>query len=236
MRSKKINDNDKAIFISISIFAILYIIITHIEAFIIFLSIVIMILFIILIIYLIIKKRNEEKYNKENRKKIIENYLKNKYENKEPTKYNFTEENKKYKFNIKNYFEKKNTREKNKQKGDQYEYFIGKYFKEKGYKMYYQGINKGFYDGGIDLIAYKGKEVLLIQCKNWEKWKIDKELLNKFDKDCERYINANTNKLSNKQIEKIFVVSKNNITQEAKSKLLSSENNINLMHIPVKLE
>lgn len=123
---------------------------------------------------------------------------------------------------------------KNIYKGKKYEFFVGNHFKKKGYKIYYQGINKSFLDGGIDLIAYKNKEVLLIQCKNWEKWKIDKELLNKFDKDCEKYIKTNINKLINKEIKKIFIVSKNNATREAKNMLFETKNNIDFLHIPMK--
>ena len=54
----------------------------------------------------------------------------------------------------------------NKQKGDKYEFQIGEYYKHKGYKIYQNGINKGVADGGIDLVAYKGDEAVLIQCKN----------------------------------------------------------------------
>ena len=55
-----------------------------------------------------------------------------------------------------------------KQKGNQYEFYIADYFKKYGYKIYMKGYNEGFKDEGIDLICYKNKEMLLIQCKNWK--------------------------------------------------------------------
>ena len=57
---------------------------------------------------------------------------------------------------------------KNKEKGDKYELQILRHYKKQGYKVYPQGFIKGKADGGIDLVAYKGSEALLIQCKNWE--------------------------------------------------------------------
>lgn len=56
----------------------------------------------------------------------------------------------------------------NKQKGDKYELQISSLYKSKGYKVYQNGAINGVADGGIDLIAYKGDDAVLIQCKNWE--------------------------------------------------------------------
>lgn len=56
----------------------------------------------------------------------------------------------------------------NKQKGDDYERQIGRFYQQQGYKVYFKGIKEGRRDQEIDLIAYKGREAILIQCKNWE--------------------------------------------------------------------
>ena len=53
--------------------------------------------------------------------------------------------------------------------GADYERYIGHIYEEKGYKVIYYGIKKGFKDLGIDLICTKGGKTLLIQCKNWKK-------------------------------------------------------------------
>ncbi len=74
--------------------------------------------------------------------------------------------------------------------------------------------------------------MLLIQCKNWSKWKIDKKVLDKFDKDCKRYINYHKRQTAYKTIKKIFIVSNSNITQEALNKLFNITNNIQLIHLP----
>lgn len=55
--------------------------------------------------------------------------------------------------------------------GKEYERYIGYLYEQQGYKVQYHGIKKGLADLGIDLICTKGKETLLIQCKNWSKSK-----------------------------------------------------------------
>ena len=67
-------------------------------------------------------------------------------------------------------------RETNREKGEKYEAFIAKIYKEKGYFVWEHGKEKGRLDQGIDLIVKKNKEIIFIQCKNWNentKFKID---------------------------------------------------------------
>jgi restriction system protein len=54
-----------------------------------------------------------------------------------------------------------------KKKGDEYELFISKHFREQGYTISEHGIDNGVKDNGIDIIAKKDKDILFIQCKNW---------------------------------------------------------------------
>jgi len=51
-------------------------------------------------------------------------------------------------------------------KGITYERQIGQYLERKGFSIEYRGINLGIKDEGIDLIASKDDEILLVQCKN----------------------------------------------------------------------
>ena len=51
-------------------------------------------------------------------------------------------------------------------KGLTYEREVGEYLEKKGYFIEYRGIKFGRKDDGIDLIAQKENEILLIQCKN----------------------------------------------------------------------
>lgn len=56
--------------------------------------------------------------------------------------------------------------------GRDYELFIGQEFENNGYIVDFCGIKDGLEDKGRDLIAKKGKEVIVIQCKNWSKDKV----------------------------------------------------------------
>ena len=59
--------------------------------------------------------------------------------------------------------------------GIEYERYIG-YLKEKeGYRVRYNGAIKGLGDMGRDLIAHKGNEIEIIQCKRWSKDKVIRE-------------------------------------------------------------
>jgi Holliday junction resolvase len=53
-------------------------------------------------------------------------------------------------------------------KGKEYEAIIAKLFSCRGYTVEENGKNRGKKDGGIDLIASKPNETILIQCKNWK--------------------------------------------------------------------
>ncbi len=52
-----------------------------------------------------------------------------------------------------------------------YERYIGYLFETDGYQVEFHGIFKGFEDLGRDLIAKKGNEIVVIQCKNWSQFK-----------------------------------------------------------------
>ena len=94
----------------------------------------------------------------------------------------------------------------NKQKGDEYEFFVANLYKDDGYKIYINGYNNGVKDEGIDIIAHKGNESLLIQCKNW-KYPPKQKDLKVFVADCDLYIQNNQKFLKNKKIRKIFATS-----------------------------
>lgn len=53
--------------------------------------------------------------------------------------------------------------------GLEYERYIGYGLEKKGFHVIYNGINEGFNDRGIDLIAIKGRLHYVIQCKCWSK-------------------------------------------------------------------
>ena len=91
-----------------------------------------------------------------------------------------------------------------KKKGDDYERKVGKFFEKKGYKVIYNGLEKGLKDGGIDLICKDKNEILLIQCKNWEKWKVKHIHVKAFHSDSIKYIEENN--LSNENVKLRYII------------------------------
>jgi Holliday junction resolvase len=78
------------------------------------------------------------------------------------------------------------------EKGRLYELQVGEQFESEGYVVDYRGIGLGKKDGGIDLIAKKGSEIILIQCKNWRgNIKIKQADIRKFYGDCSKYVEDN---------------------------------------------
>ena len=55
--------------------------------------------------------------------------------------------------------------------GRLYERYVGYLYEQEGYNVDYVGIFKGFEDLGRDLICQKGKDFVVIQCKNWSQFR-----------------------------------------------------------------
>ena len=55
--------------------------------------------------------------------------------------------------------------------GRLYERYVGYLYEQEGYDVDYVGIFKGFEDLGRDLICQKGKDFIVIQCKNWSQFR-----------------------------------------------------------------
>lgn len=118
----------------------------------------------------------------------------------------------------------------NKQKGDEYELQIGRFYQQQGYKVYFKGINEGRRDSGIDLIAYKGDEAVLIQCKNWENTQVKQEHLRIFLGDCTAYLEQNQKIFAKKNVSRVFVTSCENLDYGVKKFL--EENSVGYRIIP----
>jgi len=56
--------------------------------------------------------------------------------------------------------------------GRDYERYVGYLYETRGFSVYYQGIVEGLADLGRDIIAIKGKKVVVIQCKYWSQKKV----------------------------------------------------------------
>jgi DUF2075 family protein len=55
--------------------------------------------------------------------------------------------------------------------GAMYERYVGYLYEMEGYEVNYHGLMKGLEDLGRDIIAMKGDEIVVIQCKNWSKFR-----------------------------------------------------------------
>lgn len=62
-----------------------------------------------------------------------------------------------------------------KNKGDRFEFQVGRYFEKEGCFVFYNGMLRSEADQGVDLVAYnpRTKVAQYIQCKNWEAMKLD---------------------------------------------------------------
>lgn len=55
--------------------------------------------------------------------------------------------------------------------GKMYERYIGYLYEQKGFSVRYFGITERYEDLGRDLICQKGKEIHVVQCKNWSQFR-----------------------------------------------------------------
>lgn len=84
-----------------------------------------------------------------------------------PEEYNKLDNCQKYQLWLDRYRAKSN--KSNWEIGREFERFVGYKYETQGYKLIYNGATEGLEDMGRDLIAIKGKKLLVIQCKNWSK-------------------------------------------------------------------
>ena len=110
-----------------------------------------------------------------------------------------------------------------KELGDEYELQIGRYFKSLNFKIYYNGINNGKKDGGIDIIGWNSEKVLLIQCKN-HRSQINQDLLRKFIGDCKIYEEKNKYRNKEREIKRIFA--SNSTADYGANRFLNENRNI----------
>lgn len=115
-----------------------------------------------------LNKQQKQKYKKTNSEPILKEYkYKNIYQEKD-------NENKKsinmYESFYKN---KKMSFTEKKEKGDKYEKHVANVLREQGYYVWEHGKEKGFKDSGVDLLIKKDEYIYFVQCKDWEKWKLD---------------------------------------------------------------
>ena len=137
--------------------------------------------------YYKIEKENTKTTKNENLEKERDDYWQNKYYNKRKPAL---------------------TKEEKIKKGKDYEYKCKCLFESKDYKVYPNGFLNGKNDDGIDLICYKEKEALLVQCKNWIN-PPKQDDIKIFIANADLFLKKNNHKFKNKNIRKIFITSYN---------------------------
>ena len=115
------------------------------------------------------------------------------------------------------------------EKGKNYELQIKKFYENKNYRVYANGIKQGKKDAGIDLIAWKDAEVVLMQCKNHKK-EIQQDQIRKFIGDCYLFENKYKEKIKHRKIKREFV---SNSSADYGSKMFLNENQgiVNFLNI-----
>jgi hypothetical protein len=113
----------------------------------------------------------------------------------------------------------------NSYKGYSYESFCGTKYESLGYIVKYNGIDKKYNDGGIDLICTKDDELILCQCKNWNesnRIKLSSLNLKAFLGDCYLYILKHD--IKNKNLKFHFLVSQDNLLDVSAIHFLKNTN------------
>ncbi|STQ85881.1 hypothetical protein LS73_007140 [Helicobacter muridarum] len=198
-----------------------------------FLIIIVLLFFFIFIKIVSVWSKNHKPFDSKNKDSNEEDFKQYAQDSKQDVGINAKQDYKSYEDSHANISKKDNESRKKayyKEKGDKYEIQIGRLFQGQGYKVYFKGINEGRRDNGIDLIAYNGKEVALIQCKNWERTQVKHEHLRIFMGDCSSYLEKNLNKFKNKDVRRIFVTSCKN--QDYALQRYIEENEVEYIVIP----
>lgn len=116
-----------------------------------------------------------------------------------------------------------------KEKGEKYEAYIAEYYRSLGYEVIEHGKIMGRKDGGIDLIAKKESEIILIQCKNWGSRAIKHSHIKEFLYNAKTFIEENN---LNDEIEYLFVASNDTFDKSAKGFIYHTKEKVNFKVIP----
>lgn len=98
--------------------------------------------------------------------------------------------------------------------GSEYEIFIYSLLLKKKYKIIHNCIELKEKDKGIDFIAVKDSNMLLIQCKNWSDFEVEHYHLKEFYANCEIYLSKID--VAQYKIRKIFITSQDVLSSSAK--------------------
>jgi len=149
-----------------------------------------------------------------------------------------------FKIDMQNTIQKQQEKEKNKtsyqekiKKGEEYEAFIAKFFKEQGWVVWEHGKEKGKKDSSIDLVIKKNKHIYFVQCKNWESWKINHKEVKATRTDIRDYLEKNQflrDIIKNYKMKILYVTSKECLTKGAYKYIEENQDILEYKVIPMK--
>jgi len=128
------------------------------------------------------------------------------------------------------------SKNRNNTSGSEYERFIAEKYRESGYEVILNGINKSYNDGGIDIIAENDTSILLVQCKNWaqsNQYKINQKDIRAFVGDAFLYMRQHP---TNKKVGFHFIVSHRDFLTKSAEIFLRQNTFIKFKTIPFEKE
>ena len=143
---------------------------------------------------------------------------------------------KKFNHNKYEFKETKLTAKEKKIKGDKYEAYICEIFKNDGDTIAPHGKDNGVHDQGIDIIAKKDKEILFVQCKDWNLsngYKIDHKEIQYIRMNVRDYLESNP-LFKNYDWKIIYVTSEDILDKSANYKIIEHDNEIEHKIIAMK--
>ena len=124
-----------------------------------------------------------------------------------------------------------------KEKGDRYEAYVAKYFREQGCYVWEHGKEKGVKDSNIDLFVKKDKYIYFIQCKDWATWKIDHNKVKATRMDVREYLETNQEfwkLIKNYDLKILYVTSKECLTPGAYKYIQEHKDIVDYQVIPIE--
>ena len=122
-------------------------------------------------------------------------------------------------------------------KGASYESFVAQFFREIDFYVWEHGKEKGRQDCGIDLFIKKDKFCYFVQCKNWEKWKINDKTVKATQLDVRNYMRENmglTKLLKGTSKKILYVTSKECLTHGAHRYIQENNHILEYQVIPME--
>jgi len=119
--------------------------------------------------------------------------------------------------------------------GKEFEYYVSDYFKIQGYEVI-NNFEKEKNDEGIDIIAKKDDELLLIQCKNWEIPVISHKEIKEFLGNCYLFLYNYVEYRKFKRVRRLYITSQSNLDKSARYLLKDNYPFVEYIQIPFKKE